>query len=126
MRQKIALSWLIPTAMILLMHTLVPHSHDFISHHKQQTCEHQHHGFWEFVEHLLHQNCDENHLEYCQIVIKNDLEIDNSNLLIISQLPTFLINDYLSLLKITFPLTDFNLKNPFLLKSLSLRGPPFC
>lgn len=124
MRQKIALSWLLPAAMILLLHTLVPHSHDFITHHEQQTCEHHEHNFWEFVEHLLHQDCGENHLEYYQISFENDLETDN-NALTISQLPAFSVTDKL-LSKITFPTTDFNFKNPFLSKNLSLRGPPFC
>jgi len=123
MRQKIALSWVFPAAIILLLHTLIPHSHDFISHDEHQTCEHHQHNFWEFVEHLLEQNCGENHLEHYQTAFENDLDNDNS--LISNQLPQFKISNDLVLIKKPFPATDYNLKNPCLLKNLTYRGPPF-
>ena len=121
MRQKIALSWVFPAAMILLLHTLVPHSHDFISHSEPQTCNHHEHDLWEFVEHLLHQDCGQNHLEHYQISFENDL--DNS--LVLNQLPQFKTNNHLLLIKKTFPTTDYNFKNPFLLQNLTYRGPPY-
>lgn len=126
MQKKWAISWLFPAAMILLLHTLVPHSHDFItSHEETTTCEHHQHNFWEFVEHLLEQNCGENHLEHYQISIENDIDFDNYNSLILNQLPRFTTNNHLLLIKKTFPKTNYNFKNPFLLKYLTFRGPPF-
>ena len=123
MRQKIALSWLIPAAMILLLHTLIPHSHDFLAHHEAQTCTHHEHSFWEFVEHLLHQDCGENHLEYYQITFEEDIDFDN--LFISHDLPHFLIFDKKIITQQYISLTDFSFKNPFLLLSLTLRGPPY-
>ncbi|MFK7947507.1 MAG: hypothetical protein AB8G11_07960 [Saprospiraceae bacterium] len=125
MKRKWAISWLFPAIMILLLHTLVPHSHDFISSQNESTtCEHHQHGFWEFVEHLLEQDCGENHLEYYQITFEKEVDVDN-NSLIINILPQFTTNNHLLLIKKTFPTTDYNLKNPFLLQNLTYRGPPF-
>lgn len=123
MRQKIAISWLFPAAIILLLHTLIPHSHDFITSHKHQSCEHHKHNFWEFVEHLLEQNCGENYLEFYQITFETGFDNDNS--LISNQLPQFKTANHFLLIKKPFPTTDYNLKNPCLLKNLTYRGPPF-
>lgn len=126
MQKKWAISWLFAATIILLLHTLVPHSHDFTtSQPEPTTCEHHQHGFWEFVEHLLDQNCGEDHLEHYQVSLKKDLDIDNDNSLITNILPQFTTQNQLLLINKIFPKTDYYFKKSFLLKSLTFRGPPF-
>ena len=123
MQRHIALSWIFPAAMILLLHTLVPHSHDFVSKSKYQSCEHQQHHVWEFVEHLLEQNSGENHLESFQVELENNLELDNTSLFSNQSFP-FLPTEISLLTRIGFPKTNDILLSLSFNNAHSYRGPP--
>lgn len=123
MQRHIALSWIFPAAMILLLHTLVPHSHDFISTDSYQSCNHQEHRVWEFVEHLLEQNSGENHLESFQVELENKLELENISLYSII-IPQFSTKEITLLKKVGIVKPNDILINPFFSNSLSYRGPP--
>lgn len=122
MQRAIALIWILPAAMILLLHTLIPHSHDFISQDNRHNCHHQQHHVWEFVEHLLEQNSGENHLESYQVELENDLYLDNSSLFAVSF--SSFSERTTSFRAIIFPENDDFLRNTFFSNSLSYRGPP--
>lgn len=123
MQRAIALSWILPAAMILLLHTLIPHSHDFISQNNQHNCHHQQHHVWEFVEHLLEQSSGENHLESYQVETENDFDVDNSSLFVVT-FSSFSTKRITSFRTVIFPKNDDILRNTFFSNSLSYRGPP--
>lgn len=133
MSKKWAISWLIPAVCILLLHTLVPHSHENLwsaANDIEHSCSHKQHGILEFFQHLVTQDVGTEHLEHFQNSIKKQdfnkkvvLEdtastlffninnntiidfIDNCNFNKFNEIPNFLISTFFK-------------NSPF-------RGPPF-
>lgn len=129
MQKKSAIRWLLPAVVILLLHTLVPHSHGWMQTQKstqQTTCEHQHHGVWEFFEHLLTQDCGVEHLENYQVSnIDSNKEINGFNpILIANNFNHFYPLDISKSINKIIPSNDFIFSKNRFITEISFRGPP--
>jgi hypothetical protein len=131
MQKKWAIRWLLPAVIILLLHTLVSHSHSWTNNENkgvQTTCEHHHHhhGVWDFFEHLLTHDCSVEHLENYPIV---NLDFNKKNF---PSNTIFFINNsspfYPFLMDKTIqkiiPQNDFIFPKNRFFTEISFRGPP--
>jgi hypothetical protein len=129
MNKKWAISWLIPAVCILLLHTLIPHVHNYTlqnNNNQHSNCQHKKHGVWEFLEHLATQDVGSEHLENYQNSIKK--QVFNKKIAFANTTSTLFINiNNHTIINFTNNCSFNNSylfpKNSFL-KTFSLRGPP--
>jgi hypothetical protein len=129
MEKKSAIRWLLPAMIILLLHTLVPHSHGWTSAQndtQQTTCEHKNHGVWEFFEHLLTQDCGVEHLENYQVskVDFNKQNIDFNAVFITNNFSHFYPLVTSKIIHKIIPSNDFVFSENQIFTEISFRGPP--
>ncbi|NJN77685.1 MAG: hypothetical protein HC803_04605 [Saprospiraceae bacterium] len=129
MQKRSALRWILPAVIILLLHTLVPHSHGWMNTEikaAQTTCNHHHHGVWEFFTHLLTQDFGVEHLENYQVA---DVDFQKKNLdfniiFITNNLSHFHPLEISKIINKIIPQNDFFFPKNRLFTEISFRGPP--
>lgn len=129
MQKKWAIRWVLPAVMILLLHTFVPHGHGWMNvemNVEQTTCQHQHHGVWEFFEHLLTQDCGIEHLENYQV---SDVDSNKKSHLFNAIFSSnnfnyFYLLDFSKNINKIIPSNDFIFSENRFITEISFRGPP--
>lgn len=129
MQKKSAIRWLLPAVIILLLHTLVPNFGHHTHHeaeHSSTTCQHERHGVWEFIEHLLSQDCGFETLENYHV---SNVDFDKQN---IDFNIIFFTNNFSFFYPLTsskinhkiIPFDDFVFSENQIFNDISFRGPP--
>jgi hypothetical protein len=129
MQSKSVIRWIVPAVIILLLHTLVPHSHDWMNSENSAattTCEHKSHGIWEFFAHLLTQDCSIEHLENYHVanVDANKKGFYFNTIFITNNLPHFYPLVISKTTQKIIPQDDFIFPKNRLFTEISFRGPP--
>ncbi len=129
MVKRNAIYWLIPTVIILLLHTLVPHTHHVTTEIKKNTaitCHHGQHDIWEFFEHLLLQDGGYEHLENYQVskVGFDKQDFNFSTLFITNNFSFFYPLTTSKTIHKIIPFNDFIFPKNRFINDISFRGPP--